>query len=163
MTTASNPLIDPKDYDDYEQHLQDFQQGNLDPHRFMAIRLKLGIYGQRQDGMYMVRAKIPGGRIAPHQLLGLAEAAERYSGTDSVHITTRQDMQFHFVTLENTLRLQRTLGKYGIATHGACGNTVRNITGCALAGACIGGGIGHNLPQEAPKAFAQAVLDVVRL
>ena len=136
MITASNPLIDPKDYADYEQHLQNYQQGNLDPHRFMAIRLNLGIYGQRQDGMYMVRAKLPGGRITPHQLLGFAEAAEKHSGTDSVHITTRQDVQFHFVTLENTLRLQRTLGAYGIATHGACGNTVRNITSCSLSGAC---------------------------
>ena len=136
MITAHNPLIDTKDYDDYEQHLQNFQQGNLDPHRFMAVRLKLGIYGQRQDGMYMVRAKLPGGRIGPHQLLGFAEAAEKHSGTDSVHITTRQDIQLHFVTLKNTLRVQRTLGEYAIATHGACGNTVRNITGCGLSGAC---------------------------
>ncbi|WP_435685545.1 nitrite/sulfite reductase [Sedimenticola selenatireducens] len=136
MTTAPNPLIDSNDFDDYEQHLQNYLQGNLDPHRFVAIRLNLGIYAQRQDGMCMVRAKLPGGRVNPRQLLGFAEAAERHSGTDSVHITTRQDIQFHFVPLEKTPALQRTLGEYGIATREAGGNTVRNITGCSLAGAC---------------------------
>lgn len=136
MTNALNPLIDSKDFDDYEQHLQNFLQGSLDPHRFVAIRLNLGIYAQRQDGMCMVRAKLPGGRMTPNQLLGFAEAAEKHSGTDSVHITTRQDIQFHFVPLGKTPALQRTLGKYGIATREAGGNTVRNITGCALAGAC---------------------------
>lgn len=136
MSTASNPLIDTKDFDEYEQHLQAFLQGSLDPHRFVAIRLNLGIYAQRQDGMCMVRAKLPGGRMNPRQLLGFAEAAEKHSGTDSVHITTRQDIQFHFVPLQKTPALQRTLGEYGIATREAGGNTVRNITGCPLSGAC---------------------------
>lgn len=136
MTNALNSLIDSKDFDDYDQHLQNFLQGSLDPHRFVAIRLNLGIYAQRQDGMCMVRAKLPGGRMTPNQLLGFAEAAEKHSGTDSVHITTRQDIQFHFVPLEKTPALQRTLGKYGIATREAGGNTVRNITGCSLSGAC---------------------------
>ncbi|WP_428603093.1 nitrite/sulfite reductase [Sedimenticola sp.] len=136
MTDTSNPLIDSKDFDDYEQHLQNFLQGNLDPHRFVAIRLNLGIYAQRQDGMCMVRAKLPGGRMNPRQLLGFAEAAEKHSGTNSVHITTRQDIQFHFVPLEKTPQHQRTLAEYGIATREAGGNTVRNITSCALSGAC---------------------------
>ncbi|WP_275096539.1 nitrite/sulfite reductase [Sedimenticola hydrogenitrophicus] len=136
MITAANPLIDSKDFDDYEQHLQNYLQGNLDPHRFVAIRLNLGIYAQRQDGMCMVRAKLPGGRMNPRQLLGFAEAAEKHSGTTNVHITTRQDIQFHFVPLERTPQLQRTLAEYGIATREAGGNTVRNITGCALSGAC---------------------------
>jgi sulfite reductase beta subunit-like hemoprotein len=136
MTTAANPLIDSKDFEDYEQHLQNYLQGNLDPHRFVAIRLNLGIYAQRQDGMCMVRAKLPGGRMNPRQLLGFAEAAEKHSGTTNVHITTRQDIQFHFVPLERTPQLQRTLAEYGIATREAGGNTVRNITGCALSGAC---------------------------
>lgn len=136
MTTARNPLIDINDFDQYELHLKNFLQGRLDPHRFVAIRLNLGIYAQRQEGMCMVRAKLPGGRLNPRQLLGFAEAAERHSGTDSVHITTRQDIQFHFVPLEKTPALQRTLGKWDIATREAGGNTVRNITGCSLAGAC---------------------------
>lgn len=136
MTTASNPLIDTKDFDEYEQYLQAFLQGNLDPNRFAAIRLNLGIYAQRQDGMCMVRAKLPGGRLHPRQLLGFAQAAEQHAGTDSVHITTRQDIQFHFVPLIKTPALQRTLGEYGIATREAGGNTVRNITSCPLAGAC---------------------------
>lgn len=136
MTTASNPLIDTNDFDEYEQHLQHFLQGNLDPNRFAAIRLNLGIYAQRQDGMCMVRAKLPGGRLNPRQLFGFALAAEQHAGTDSVHITTRQDIQFHFVPLVKTPALQRTLGEYGIATREAGGNTVRNITSCPLAGAC---------------------------
>lgn len=136
MTEALKSLIDEKDYDDYDKALHAFLQGDMDPHRFVGIRLNLGIYAQRQDGMCMVRSKLPGGRLQPRQLLGYAEAAENYSGTTSVHITTRQDIQFHFVPLERTGELQRHLGAYGIASREACGNTVRNITSCGLAGAC---------------------------
>jgi len=136
MTEALKPLIDVKDYDDYDKNLHAFLQGDMDPHRFVGVRLNLGIYAQRQDGMCMVRSKLPGGRLQPRQLLGYAEAAETYSGTTSVHITTRQDIQFHFVPLEHTGALQRHLGAYGIASREACGNTVRNITACGLAGAC---------------------------
>lgn len=84
----------------------------------------------------MVRAKLPGGRLSAHQLRGFAAAVRRYSGADSVHITTRQDIQFHYIPLDKTARLQRHLGAYGIATREAGGNTVRNITGCPLSGAC---------------------------
>ncbi len=136
MTEALKPLIDQSDYDDYDKNLHGFLQGDVDPHRFVGARLNLGIYAQRQDGMCMVRSKLPGGRLKPSQLLGYAEAAENYSGTNSVHITTRQDIQFHFVPLESTGELQRHLGAYDIATREACGNTVRNITACGLAGAC---------------------------
>ncbi|MCP4992675.1 MAG: nitrite/sulfite reductase, partial [Gammaproteobacteria bacterium] len=136
MTEIQKPLIDQKDYDDYDESLHGFLQGDVDPHRFVGTRLNLGIYTQRQDGMCMVRSKLPGGRLKPNQLLGYAEAVENYSGTNSVHITTRQDIQFHFVPLESTGKLQRHLGAYDIATREACGNTVRNITACGLAGAC---------------------------
>lgn len=131
-----NPLIDEADFDDYERHLQAFGRGELDPHRFVGIRLNLGIYAQRQEGMCMVRAKLPGGRLSAHQLRGFASAVRRYSGTDSVHITTRQDIQFYYIPLDKTARLQRHLGAYDIATREAGGNTVRNITGCPLSGAC---------------------------
>ena len=85
-----NPLIDEADFDDYERHLQAFSRGELDPHRFVGIRLNLGIYAQRQERMCMVRAKLPGGRLSAHQLRGFAAAVRRYSGADSVHITTRR-------------------------------------------------------------------------
>jgi sulfite reductase (ferredoxin) len=136
MTNTTNSLIDEKDFDNYERDLQSFLDGDLDPHRFIGIRLNLGIYAQKQDGMCMVRAKVPGGRLNPRQLLGFAEAAETYSGTNSVHITTRQDIQFHYIPLEKTPRLQRHLAAYDIATREAGGNTVRNITGCPLSGGC---------------------------
>ena len=131
-----NPLIDEADFDDYERQLRAFSSGELDPHRFVGIRLNLGIYAQRQERMCMVRAKLPGGRLSARQLRGFASAVRRYSGTDSVHITTRQDIQFHYIPLDKTVRLQRHLGAYGIATREAGGNTVRNITVCPLSGAC---------------------------
>jgi|TARA_B100000959_G_scaffold61351_3_gene64501 sulfite reductase beta subunit-like hemoprotein len=167
MTDGLNPLINLNDLDEYEQHLQSLQQGLLDPHRFVGIRLNLGIYAQRQDGMCMVRAKLPGGRLTPRQLLGFAEGAEHYSATDSVHLTTRQDIQFHFVALEQTPKLQHHLAAYNIATREAGGNTVRNITGCALSGACPGENVDitpyvektsqyfvrHPLTQALPRKF----------
>lgn len=136
MTEPHNSLIDPKDFDEYEKHVDAFLKGELDPHRFVGIRLNLGVYAQRQEEMCMVRAKLPGGRLGPHQLLGFAEAVETYSGSDSVHITTRQDIQFHYIPLEQTPQLQRHLATYAIGTREAGGNTVRNITGCPLSGAC---------------------------
>jgi len=136
MANSTNSMIDSKDFDHYEQALQSFLDGNLDANRFLHTRLNLGVYTQRQEGMCMVRAKLPGGRITAEQLEGFADCLEKYSIMDDVQLTTRQDIQFHYIALKDTSDLQRELAKYNIATREAGGNTVRNITSCQLAGVC---------------------------
>lgn len=135
-----NPLIDPSDYDRYDQALSAHLNGELaspdQAHAFVAERLLLGVYAQRQDELCMVRSKLPGGRLQREQLLGYAEALERYSESSTLHLSTRQNIQFHDVPMAHTGALQRLLGSYAIATREAGGNTVRNITACPLAGDC---------------------------
>jgi sulfite reductase (NADPH) hemoprotein beta-component len=120
----------------YERSLREFQEGNIDVDRFTAIRLQQGIYGQRQEGVNMVRIKLPGGLLNSPQLSAIAEALEKWSQHDSVHITTRQDIQMHYVPLGDTPDVLRHLAKAGLTTREACGNTIRNITACPLAGFC---------------------------
>jgi len=135
MANLNNAMINVQDFDHYEQALQSFLDGCLDPNRFLHTRLNLGVYTQKQEGMCMVRAKLPGGRSA-RQLEGFAYCLEKYSIMNDVQITTRQDIQFHYIPLKDTAELQRDLAKFDIATREAGGNTVRNITACQLAGVC---------------------------
>src|SRR5688572_6460062 len=103
---------------------------------FGVMRVKKGIYGQRQGGhTQMVRVKVPYGSIQPDQLEMMADIADEYSRGWG-HITTRQNIQFHFVQLENIPAVLRKLASVGLTTREACGDTVRNIQGCHLAGAC---------------------------
>jgi sulfite reductase (ferredoxin) len=129
-------LANTEEIDYYERSLGDFQDGQIDVDRFTAIRLQQGIYGQRQEGVNMVRIKVPGGLINPIQLNAIAEALECWSQYDSVHITTRQDIQMHYVPLGKTPEVLRHLAKAGLTTREACGNTIRNVTACALSGFC---------------------------
>jgi sulfite reductase (ferredoxin) len=142
------------------------KQGKLDEKVFAETRLRRGAYGQRYDNGHrhdglrsqqlsfpsndltkgpetlwdapgMQRIKIPFGGLTPEQMDTLADLAEEYA--DSVlHITTRQDFQFHFVHIDDTPALMRRLGAVGITTREACGNSVRNVTACPLAGVCRG-------------------------
>src|SRR5580658_4628445 len=120
----------------FDQMLEAYLDGRLDEDEFRVFRLNNGIYGQRQGGHnQMVRIKAPYGSITPLQLETLADIADRYSRGWG-HLTTRQNIQFHFVELERVPQLLRDLAKVGLTTREACGDTVRNITGCHLAGAC---------------------------
>ena len=116
--------------------LQDFQSQNMDADRFTATRLQMGIYGQRQEGVNMVRVKLPGGRLNPKQLTVIADILEKYVQHDVVHITTRQDIQIHYVPLGDTPDVLRHLATAGLTTREACGNTIRNVTACSLSGVC---------------------------
>jgi sulfite reductase (ferredoxin) len=153
-----------KEIDVFETEMALRKQGKLDEKVFAETRLRRGIYGQRYDNGHrydgirtqelkfpgsaptkgpdtlwdapgMQRIKIPFGGVTPEQMGILADLAEEYS--DSViHVTTRQDFQFHFVHIEDTPALMRRLAAAGITTREACGNTVRNVTACPLAGVC---------------------------
>jgi sulfite reductase beta subunit-like hemoprotein len=120
----------------FEAILAQYLAGDVEEDAFRIFRLNNGIYGQRQGGHnQMVRVKIPWGGLLPDQLDLLADLAETYSRGWG-HITTRQNIQFHFVQLERVPDIMRMLGAVGMTTREACGDTVRNVQGCHLAGAC---------------------------
>jgi sulfite reductase beta subunit-like hemoprotein len=119
----------------FEERASQLQWGEISEDQFRPFRLKHGIYGQRQPGFQMVRVKIPSGLLNPNQLSVLADIAETYS-TGRGYVTTRENIQFHFVSLENVPTIMRWLADAGLTTREACGNTVRNVTSCPLAGVC---------------------------
>src|SRR6266480_4611292 len=124
------------DIEKFEQQLELYLNGELDEDVFRVFRLNNGIYGQRQGGHnQMVRIKVPYGSLQPEQLEMLGHVADEYSRGWG-HISTRQNIQFHFVQLENVTDVMRDLASVGLTTREACGDTVRNVQGCHLAGAC---------------------------
>ena len=123
----------------FEERAGQFLRGEISDAQFRPFRLKHGTYGQRQPGVQMLRVKIPSGVLNQPQLRTLAEIADRYS-TGRGHVTTRENVQFHFVKLENVPAAMRLLADAGLTTREACGNTVRNVTSCPLAGICPGEG-----------------------
>ncbi len=153
-----------REIDQYETELELKRQGKIDDKLFAETRLRRGVYGQRYDNGQrhdgiavrplefpcgsltkgpdtvwdapgMQRIKIPLGRLRPDQLEVLADLAEEYS--DGVcHVTTRQDIQLHYVHIDDTPDIMRRLAAVGITTREACGNTVRNVTCCPIAGVC---------------------------
>jgi sulfite reductase beta subunit-like hemoprotein len=132
-------VIDPEiaaDIEKFERLLADHLAGQVDEDAFRVFRLNNGIYGQRQGGHnQMVRIKFPYGNVDADQLEALGRIAERYSRGWG-HLTTRQNVQFHFVQLETVPALLKELAEVGLTTREACGDTVRNVEGCHLAGAC---------------------------
>ncbi len=131
--------IDPEieaDIAKFEVMLARHLAGTIDEDVFRVFRLANGVYGQRQGGTaQMLRVKIPYGKITPEQFDMLAEIAETHSRGWG-HITTRQCIQFHFVELTEIPTVLRKLGSVGMTGREACGDTVRNVQGCHLAGAC---------------------------
>jgi sulfite reductase beta subunit-like hemoprotein/TusA-related sulfurtransferase len=136
MNVNKTNSVEAEEVDRFEQAVQTFLQGDMDADRFQAVRLQQGVYGQRQDGVNMVRIKVPGGSLAPAQLVAVAEALEDYVPEGKAHVTTRQDIQIHYVPLKDTPTVLRHLSQAGLTTREACGNTVRNVTACPLAGVC---------------------------
>ena len=121
----------------FEERAQQLQNGAITAEQFRPFRLKHGTYGQRQPGFQMLRVKIAAGVLKPAQLRVLADIADEYS-TGRGHLTTRENVQFHFVKLENVGSAMRLLADAGLTTREACGNTVRNVTACPVAGICPG-------------------------
>jgi sulfite reductase (ferredoxin) len=152
-----------REIDIFEQQMELRKQNKIDEKVFAETRLRRGIYGQRYDNGQrhdgkriqrlnlptgvikgpetlwdapgMMRIKIPFGGVTPEQLETLADLSEEYADGVS-HVTTRQDFQFHYVHIDDTPALMRRLAAVGITTREACGNVVRNVTACPLAGIC---------------------------
>lgn len=121
----------------FEERIQQLQSGAITPEQFRPFRLKHGTYGQRQPGFQMLRVKIAAGVLTAAQLRVLAKIGDEYS-TGRGHLTTRENVQFHFVKLEHVGAAMRLLADAGLTTREACGNTVRNVTSCPVAGICTG-------------------------
>ena len=163
--SAQIPVDLGKEIDIFATQIELRKRGKLDEKIFAETRLRRGVYGQRYDngqrhdgvqtrdlgypaGLFkgpetvwdapgMLRIKIPFGGVTPDQLDVLAETAEEYSN-GILHVTTRQDFQFHYVHIEDTPDIMRRLASVGITTREACGNSVRNLTACPKAGVCSG-------------------------
>ncbi|MDV2494948.1 MAG: nitrite/sulfite reductase [bacterium] len=120
----------------FEVEIERLKRGKISEEHFKHFRLNHGIYGQRQPGVHMVRVKIPSGLLNATQLEMLAEISENF-GHGLAHVTTRQDIQYHFVQLDDVPTIMRRLASVGLTTREACGNTVRNITACSLSGICL--------------------------
>ncbi|MBI4460416.1 MAG: nitrite/sulfite reductase [Acidobacteria bacterium] len=129
------PAAVRQEIDTFETELRRMQAGQMPEKVFLEFRLRHGVYGQRQAGVQMQRIKIPMGMLNARQMEQLADLSEEYSDGIS-HITTRQDVQFHFVDINDTPNLFRRLAEVGITTREACGNVVRNVTACPRSGIC---------------------------
>ncbi|MBI3805114.1 MAG: sulfurtransferase TusA family protein [Nitrospirae bacterium] len=132
-TTLSEEIL--KEIEAFGLQVERLKKKEIPEEKFKRFRLQHGIYGQRQKGFQMVRVKIPSGLLTAPKLRCLADIAEHHS-TGKGHITTRQDMQFHFVKLDDITAVMTRLAESGLTTREACGNTVRNVTSCHLAGVC---------------------------
>src|SRR5258707_4504184 len=121
----------------FEEKAQQLQSGAITEEQFRPFRLKHGTYGQRQPGFEVPGVKIAAGVLKPTQLRVLADIGDN-SSTGRGHLPTRENIQFHFVKLENVGAAMRLLADAGLTTREACGNTVRNVTACPVAGICPG-------------------------
>ncbi len=131
-TELENPIVE-KDIIDLEKKIRMFQDGEIHEDKFRSLRLARGVYGQRQHGVQMVRIKLPYGKMTFKQWKRIADVSDEYS-TGNLHLTTRQDIQIHFVSLERTPELWGQLEQDSVTLREACGNTVRNVTASVTAG-----------------------------
>ena len=128
-----------------------YRQGKIDPDNFRRFRLQHGAYGTRMTDDYaMVRIKIPAGEIYPSQLERIAHLSEAFS-IGNAHVSTRQNIQLHWVVLEDVSEIMRGLAEVGLTSREACGNTVRNVMCSPLAGVCS-----EEVFDATPYAFATA-------
>lgn len=133
--SQSEPLVRMSDLAEYRDGLQKHLAGQWDDERWTAYRVRFGVYGQKQPGVQMVRIKIPGGILPAAWARVIAEANRRFAVGDA-HFTTRQDIQIYHVPLARSADLLEYLYSNGVTTREACGNTLRNMNACSLAGAC---------------------------
>jgi sulfite reductase (ferredoxin) len=131
-TELENPIVE-KDIIDLEKKIRAFREGKIHDEKFRSLRLARGVYGQRQPGVQMVRIKLPFGKVTFKQLLRIADVSDEYA-SKNLHLTTRQDIQIHYVSLDRTPQLWADLERDDVTLREACGNTVRNVTASPTAG-----------------------------
>ena len=127
-----NPIVE-KDIIELANKIDLFHNGKIDEEKFRSLRLARGVYGQRQEGVQMIRIKLPYGKVKSNQLHRISDVSDEYS-RGRLHITTRQDIQIHYVDLNRTPELWAELERDDVTLREACGNTVRNVTASETAG-----------------------------
>ena len=146
-TELEDPIVQ-KDIVDLEKKIREFRDGKIHDEKFRSLRLARGIYGQRQPGVQMIRIKLPFGKVSFKQFLRIADISDEYASSN-LHLTTRQDIQIHYVSLDRTPELWAKLEQDDITLREACGNTVRNVTASPTSG------IDPNEPFDvSPYAYA---------
>jgi sulfite reductase (ferredoxin) len=131
-TELENPIVE-RDIIELEHKIKEFRDGKIPDEKFRSLRLARGVYGQRQPGVQMVRIKLPYGKMTLKQWKRIADVSDEFA-TGNLHLTTRQDVQIHFVSLDRTPELWSWLEQDNITIREACGNTVRNVTASDQAG-----------------------------
>src|SRR5882724_2227364 len=143
--SSENTLLDPQlvaeEYDStvrqdielFRTQAESFLDGKITDDELRPHRLRRGIYSQRQPGVQMIRTKVPGGLLTSDQMRQMARVADEFAGGKG-HLTTRQNMQYHFVPLGRVADLLHLLADVRLTTREDCYNTVRNVTACPLAG-----------------------------
>jgi len=131
-TELENPIVE-RDILELDRKIHEFREGKIPEEKFRSLRLARGVYGQRQPGVQMVRIKLPYGRMSLAQWRRIADVSDEFA-TGNLHLTTRQDVQIHFVSLDRTPELWSLLEEDSITIREACGNTVRNVTASDQAG-----------------------------
>jgi len=135
LETLNLPPEVKQEIEDFAAEVERLEKGEVGEEDFKRFRLQQGIYGQRQEDVQMVRTKLPFGRITSDQLNCLADFGDNYSN-GILHVTTRQDIQFHYVKIKDVPQGLQDLAEHGLTTREACGNTVRNVTACHKSGTC---------------------------
>jgi Sulfite reductase, beta subunit (hemoprotein) len=133
MSTYTLPPTLEADIDELERSVRDYQDGKLSAIQLKVHRLGFGIYEQREANTFMVRIRCGGGIITPEQLEGVSRISEKYAN-NIIHLTTREQIQIHYVKLENIVAIARALSSVGLTSRGGGGNTVRNIIADEYAG-----------------------------
>ncbi|HMD49174.1 MAG TPA: nitrite/sulfite reductase [Bryobacteraceae bacterium] len=133
QTEAAYDATVRADIEQFRAHSEKWVAGEINDDQFRAQRLRRGIYTQRQAGVHMIRTKIPGGILTARQMDSLAEIADDFCAGKG-HLTTRQNIQYHFVPLAQVPDLLHRLADVRMTTREACYNTVRNVTACPLSG-----------------------------
>jgi sulfite reductase (ferredoxin) len=131
IQTISNEA--QKDIHELKNKIDGFHLGTIPEERFKAFRLTRGVYGQRQEGVQMLRIKLPYGKVTPDQLRVISKIADEYTN-GNLHLTTRQNIQLHHIPLDDTPEIWSRLEQVQVTLREACGNTVRNVTASPLAG-----------------------------
>ncbi len=172
LATKSNGIIPflQEEVEEYRDEVKLFRAGEVEEAPFMQFRLHQGVYGQRQPDAQMFRIKVPGGVLTPEALEGLGEIVEKYVPLKKGHITTRENIQMHHMTLEDCAEAMEILGKIGLSTREACANTVRNVVAPPQSGvspdelfdvtpylaAYVRYAVRHPLTQNFPRKFKTA-------
>jgi sulfite reductase beta subunit-like hemoprotein len=167
---AAEPLSSMADAEEFRAAYGKLKSGEWDAGKWQAFRLRFGLYGQLQPNVHMLRIKIPGGLLPFDWAHTVAEANRRWASA-KIHVSTRQDLQIYFIKPDDAPDVMEFLYSRGMTSREACGNTLRNMTSCHLAGFCprehVDAGkvadrlalswIRHPLVQHMPRKFKVTV------